>query len=299
MAIHKEIYNRGYYANGVYMSVLEEIISAQTQQPDLICYLQPYMEFEISQLRDFTINKGYTWKLYASTTSDLNNIHYVADIVGWENKKSISNERLAFLNSHIQQFQMGEKEIYKEGINLISIKNLKRLLQPIPVSNCIKIEDSTPVIPRSQAGRFSYIYPLEIRETSASLYNNSLLEKELEVTTKESIKDSQEKILSRLTNASRLPEKVQTVSTGFKRNPDVVAYVLKRAKGVCELCNKPAPFIKVSDNTPYLEVHHWTSLAEGGEDTKDNAAALCPNCHKEAHFGINKEKIKLIRTKKG
>jgi len=33
-------------------------------------------------------------------------------------------------------------------------------------------------------------------------------------------------------------------------------------------------------------------LAEGGKDTVENAAALCPNCHKEAHFGENKECIK-------
>ena len=34
-----------------------------------------------------------------------------------------------------------------------------------------------------------------------------------------------------------------------------------------------------------LEVHHTKPLAEGGEDTVNNAEALCPNCHKEAHYG--------------
>ena len=39
MKIRKEILNRGYYANGVFMSVLEEIVNAQTVNPNLICYL--------------------------------------------------------------------------------------------------------------------------------------------------------------------------------------------------------------------------------------------------------------------
>jgi len=32
-------------------------------------------------------------------------------------------------------------------------------------------------------------------------------------------------------------------------------------------------------------VHHKKTLALGGEDTVDNSLALCPNCHREMHFG--------------
>ena len=72
---------------------------------------------------------------------------------------------------------------------------------------------------------------------------------------------------------------------GFLRNPDVIADVLWRAKGVCERCHRKAPFIRKSNNSPYLEVHHPIPLSDGGEDTVANAIALCPNCHREAHFG--------------
>ena len=75
------------------------------------------------------------------------------------------------------------------------------------------------------------------------------------------------------------------MQTVFKRNPDVIAEVLERASGKCEYCNKPAPFKRASDGTPYLEVHHEIFLSQGGDDSVDNAVALCPNCHKEAHFG--------------
>ena len=291
MAKHKELFNRGYYANGVYMNVLEEIVKAQAEEPDLICYLQPYMDSVVNQLRDFTTDKGYIWKLYASTSSDLNHIHYVGDIVGWEDKRRLTAIRKLELNTHIQEFQKGEVEIYEKGVNLIAIKNLKRVVQPISVTICVKIEDGTHVKERTQAGRFSYIYPFEIESTTTTFINNQLLEKELEVNVSDCKKLTQEKLLERLNNAQKLPEKIQIVSIGFKRNPSVVAYVLKRASGICELCKSPAPF-KKPDGTPYLEVHHWKSLADGGEDTVKNAAALCPNCHKEAHFGIMREEIR-------
>jgi 5-methylcytosine-specific restriction protein A len=75
-----------------------------------------------------------------------------------------------------------------------------------------------------------------------------------------------------------------------------VAEVLNNAQGICQLCHQKAPFIKASNGTPYLEVHHWISLSEGGEDSIENAVALCPNCHKRAHFGKDKDKIKKTKA---
>lgn len=41
----------------------------------------------------------------------------------------------------------------------------------------------------------------------------------------------------------------------------------------------------MSNESPYLEVHHKVPLALGGDDTVANATALCPNCHRQNHFG--------------
>jgi 5-methylcytosine-specific restriction protein A len=82
-----------------------------------------------------------------------------------------------------------------------------------------------------------------------------------------------------------LPRKVAVTSTSFVRDPDVIAEALFRAKGQCEECKKDAPFIRKSDGRPYLEVHHKIPLANGGKDTIDNVVAVCPNCHRKAHFG--------------
>jgi len=82
-----------------------------------------------------------------------------------------------------------------------------------------------------------------------------------------------------------IPRVYEVTTRVFDRNPYVVAEVLLRARGICEECQRPAPFNKRADNAPYLEVHHVIPLAQGGRDSIDNAMGLCPNCHRKAHFG--------------
>lgn len=94
-----------------------------------------------------------------------------------------------------------------------------------------------------------------------------------------------EQRLARLAVAQKKPSEILVLSSNFKRNPDVVAEVLERASGKCEDCLQTAPFNRKSDGSPYLEVHHIVPLAEGGEDSVENAIGLCPNCHRRAHFG--------------
>lgn len=90
---------------------------------------------------------------------------------------------------------------------------------------------------------------------------------------------------TRLKKSDPKPKKTIVSQTVFIRNPYVVAEVLERANGECERCNKKAPFLKDTDESPYLEVHHKIPLAEGGDDTIENAIGLCPNCHRHAHYG--------------
>ena len=89
---------------------------------------------------------------------------------------------------------------------------------------------------------------------------------------------------------TQVPRQVRSTSTFFVRSANVVAYVLERAGGVCELCQSRAPFNR-EDGTPYLEVHHVHMLRAGGADTVENAVALCPNCHREAHHGCDQTGI--------
>lgn len=91
------------------------------------------------------------------------------------------------------------------------------------------------------------------------------------------------------------PTGFKTTVTQYNRDPAVVAWVLSEASGVCECCSQPAPFTR-EDGTPFLEVHHVLRLADGGPDTTNNAVALCPNCHRELHYG--KEKQELVASMK-
>jgi 5-methylcytosine-specific restriction endonuclease McrA len=119
-----------------------------------------------------------------------------------------------------------------------------------------------------------------------NLYSSDKIRYDLEEKIIRSKSDDSSVRKSRLKKASKIPERIQITSAGFIRNPDVITEVLLRASGICEWCQKPAPFIRKKDKTPYLEVHHKIMLSNGGEDTTDNAIALCPNCHKEQHFGV-------------
>ena len=96
--------------------------------------------------------------------------------------------------------------------------------------------------------------------------------------------DMPESRARRLRQARTMPEQQIVLARVFKRNPDVIAEVLLLANGLCQGCDQVAPFLRV-DGRPYLEVHHRLPLAEGGADTVENAIALCPNCHRERHYG--------------
>jgi len=99
-----------------------------------------------------------------------------------------------------------------------------------------------------------------------------------------SLKDPQGR-KKRLRTSNPIPKTIIISHLAFLRNPDVVAEILDRANGICENCRNNAPFSRRADGTPYLEVHHKIFLSEGGKDTVENAEALCPNCHREKHFG--------------
>ena len=114
----------------------------------------------------------------------------------------------------------------------------------------------------------------------------STINDEFDESVQESLLSSPEERQMRIDGADEIPSSRITTVKVYNRNADVVASVLIRANGICESCGNQAPFIRRKDNTPYLEVHHKIKLADGGKDTVGNAEALCPNCHREAHFGI-------------
>lgn len=72
----------------------------------------------------------------------------------------------------------------------------------------------------------------------------------------------------------------------YTRSAQVKAYVLARAKGHCQGCEQPAPFLR-PDGKPYLEPHHIRRASDGGPDDPRFVIALCPNCHRRVHSGAD------------
>ena len=84
-------------------------------------------------------------------------------------------------------------------------------------------------------------------------------------------------------------------TTYRERNQYIAEYTKERAKGICDLCGKEAPF-RDKNGKPYLESHHVITLAEGGPDAIYNTVAICPNCHRRIHVLKNREDILLLQN---
>ena len=47
----------------------------------------------------------------------------------------------------------------------------------------------------------------------------------------------------------------------------------------------------MGNGSRYVEAHHIIALGNDGPDTPDNVIGLCPEHHRQAHFGANAEKL--------
>lgn len=93
-------------------------------------------------------------------------------------------------------------------------------------------------------------------------------------------------------SGSEKPEKTSSMTTQYVRDPLVKEWVLRTANGHCECCKQKAPF-ESEDDLPFLEVHHIRQLSEDGSDRVSNTVALCPNCHRELHYGKRRDDLVL------
>ncbi len=72
----------------------------------------------------------------------------------------------------------------------------------------------------------------------------------------------------------------------FVRNSQFVMEVLRKANGMCAGCERGS--FKTPAGNMFLEVHHKQWLREGGPDHTNNMVALCPNCHRQEHHGVER-----------
>jgi 5-methylcytosine-specific restriction protein A len=85
-------------------------------------------------------------------------------------------------------------------------------------------------------------------------------------------------------------EKRVVQTTAYRRSREQRDAALLRAQGRCELCDRLG--FETQSGALYLETHHIVPLSEGGSDDVWNIIALCPNDHREAHFGARRDYIR-------
>ena len=265
--------------------------------------------FTRTQIKDFTVNKQYSARELLAPIGKFDTrcggiqLHKVDGLIteivikATLNNGKYPNLWLSedkFLKYYLKSVKRGDvdtfKESYEDNAAIINSGDL-------PIHTFVRNTDSGPF---TYKGVFKYLGHITDRdgkmwfqlagadtEESQSVVNH---QESLENQVNKSLNDSPSERKKRLKKAAKNPKpKARVVTTTvYDRNPDVVAEVLERANGFCEAenCRMPkAPFIRRKDDTPYLEVHHKIRLADDGDDTVENAIALCPNCHREEHYG--------------
>lgn len=144
--------------------------------------------------------------------------------------------------------------------------------------------------------RKACVFPLKLLDNSFRGISEEDYMKVFSFKSKRAQKLTDEELQSRAINTSKQTGQRQTLTLKHDRNPWVAEYAKRKAKGICQLCEKPAPFSNPS-GIPYLEVHHIIWLANGGEDSIKNTVALCPNCHRKMHTLNREVDIKKLQSR--
>lgn len=153
------------FLNGVYEDVLKEILQVQAVLPEQIMFLQPYKSEAIIRLRDQPPSVEDPVQLLMSLTHDLAIVHYTAEIVGWDDKRSLSEQKRRVLNRLICTLQPNEGGLYDasraeagESVNLLHVRRVRPVSKPFSVSQLRKTVDSEPVSDkRNRAGGWAYV----------------------------------------------------------------------------------------------------------------------------------------------
>ncbi len=153
--------------HGIYRKPLEDILEEQSRNPELTLFLQPYTGRAIKRLLKNPPSPKSPVTLYASTTEQLHDVCYTAEIVGWENKLSMPPARHTQLEAIIRQYQPTEDGLYnasptenKPSLNLLHVRRMTKLDPPFSVTQLVKVSDGEPLALRTRPGGHSYVRKL-------------------------------------------------------------------------------------------------------------------------------------------
>lgn len=152
------------FLNGVYEAVIEDILRIQKPLPEQILYLQPHSGSRIVHLDENPPRIEDSVRLFLSTTTDLSTVQYVAEIVGWDDKRKLSEEKGHALNRIIWTLQSTEPGLYdfsgtdSPSLNLLHVRRMQQLSEPFGVDMLVKTSDAEAVSAgRTTAGGWTYV----------------------------------------------------------------------------------------------------------------------------------------------
>ena len=149
------------FINGIFNNVLTEILDAQEARGGGgESFPQPFKGHVIRLLKERQPTPESPIRLYVSTTENLSQICYTAEIVRYEDKRQLSERRRQEVGHHLKRYQSGEVDYFAEfdenaskAVNLITIRGLRRLDSLHSSSLLRKVSDGMSLKKRSRAGR--------------------------------------------------------------------------------------------------------------------------------------------------
>ena len=86
----------------------------------------------------------------------------------------------------------------------------------------------------------------------------------------------------------------------YPRNPKIAANVLKMMNYTCEIDEKHYSFTRKTNGKNYTESHHLIPINYQDEfpyslDVEENIISLCSSCHNCLHYGVDGERIVLLK----
>ena len=153
------------FLNGVFDAVIQEILRIQQPLPDCVRYMQPHSRSRIVRLAEKRPSTAGPVQLFISTSDNLAQVQYICEIVGWEDKREMNQQRLDELNRSLDEFQPNEGGVYglddpgkHAMVNLLHVRRMHRLARTFSVGQLINIKDRLPLSTnRSRAGGWVYV----------------------------------------------------------------------------------------------------------------------------------------------
>jgi hypothetical protein len=156
----------GIFINGVFSTVVCDILNVQASVPDQVLYLQPFSGGRIAKLSKNPPSLDQPVRLFLSLTGDLSTVSHTCEIVGWNDKREFAGRRREIIEKVIGLFQPTEGGVYSrpqgeegsECVNLLHVRRMRQLSKPFSVGELIKLGDDQPLSTnRTRAGGWVYV----------------------------------------------------------------------------------------------------------------------------------------------